>query len=201
MAATSTASHSPLSADECLYTSCYCEENVWKMCERIRQKDRGLLAKFKVMFISNPTRTVAFWSQKAGGADNHAVIWDYHVVLLQAVNSTWRVFDLDTTLDFPETLGTYLEQSFRPQDAKSQQFDPFFRLVDAKEFLKHFSSDRSHMLNPEGRYVSKPPQYPCIQTRETKTNLETYISTRQGREPIYGTVFDYGSFEKAYLKR
>ena len=54
-------------ADECEYTSCYCEENVWKLCQRLQEKeDLRHLHRASAVFISNPARSVPLWSQKAG---------------------------------------------------------------------------------------------------------------------------------------
>ena len=39
-----------------------------------------------------------------------------------------------------------------------------FRVIPANVFLDTFASDRSHMLDAEGKWLKPPPSYPCIQT-------------------------------------
>lgn len=45
-----------------------------------------------------------------------------------------------------------------------------FRVIPAEEFLQTFASDRSHMLTPEGQWMSPPPIYPPIKTKGIDTN-------------------------------
>ena len=107
-------------ADECEYTSCYCEENVWKLCQRLQEKEvLQDLHRASAVFISNPARSVPLWSQKAGrGAEkvpNHdfftlivmeyqMVVWDYHVILVYIGDDSTLIYDLDTTLPFHSVL-------------------------------------------------------------------------------------------------
>lgn len=45
----------------------------------------------------------------------------------------------------------------------SKQYEPRFRVFQADDYLLHFSSDRSHMLDNSGtQYLSPPPFYDCI---------------------------------------
>ena len=64
------------SADECEYASCYCEENVWKLCQMLQEKeDLQHLHRASAVFISNPGRSVPLWSQKAGrGAEKVSML-------------------------------------------------------------------------------------------------------------------------------
>lgn len=41
----------------------------------------------------------------------------------------------------------------------------FFRVIPAASFLQMFASDRSHMLNDDGKYMETPPDYPPIKTQ------------------------------------
>lgn len=45
-----------------------------------------------------------------------------------------------------------------------------FRVIPAEEFLQTFASDRSHMLTPEGHWMSPPPIYPPIKTKGIDAN-------------------------------
>lgn len=47
-----------------------------------------------------------------------------------------------------------------------------FRVIPAEEFLQTFASDRSHMLTPEGHWMSPPPTYPPIKTKGIDTNTK-----------------------------
>ena len=68
------------------YTSCYCEENVWKLCDKIRNTKNLIYLqeedKAFVVFISNENRTVPLWRQSASEEEEGLVIWDYHVILI-----------------------------------------------------------------------------------------------------------------------
>ncbi|XP_034748719.1 protein N-terminal glutamine amidohydrolase [Etheostoma cragini] len=102
------------SRENCVYTSCYCEENVWKLCEFVRAERSAALDQLEVVFISNKTRTVPLWRQKSGRGDQ-PVIWDYHVILLQVEppgpSSSSVVYDLDSELEFPCSLELYAAEA------------------------------------------------------------------------------------------
>ena len=73
------------SASQCSYAACYCEENVYKICQAIRDSREGgqeELSKAWVVFVSNKKRVVPLWRQKAGKDEEKLVIWDYHAVLI-----------------------------------------------------------------------------------------------------------------------
>ena len=40
-------------AAECSYAACFCEENVWKLCDHVRSTAKEELAKSFVIFVSN----------------------------------------------------------------------------------------------------------------------------------------------------
>jgi len=78
------------------YTSCYCEENVWKLCEEIERrssKDKDKddssrtnedpLSRTYAVFISNPSKSVPIWCQRSSKNPRSVpVVWDYHVILI-----------------------------------------------------------------------------------------------------------------------
>lgn len=75
-----------------LYTSQYCEENVFNILKS------NYFTGSHALFISNAARTVLLDEQKAGGAEGR-VCWDYHVV---AINLKFKyVLDRDSTLPLP----------------------------------------------------------------------------------------------------
>ena len=145
------------------YCPYYCEENIWHLCQ-----EESLLSKTrKVVFISNKNRCVAIKHQRAGGL----VYWDYHVVLLLKDNS-WKVADLDTRLPFPCPAETYLSESFLTTKA------PVFSVVEADQYIRHFASDRRHMMDQNGMYLKSPPVWDVI---GTGFNLWEFIDGAYGR--------------------
>ena len=154
---------------EAIYTSCYCEENVYFLAHRYLE-NIGNLDDVYVVVISNDDKKIPVWHQGPAGK---MVIWDYHVILVHA-NDTFdgpakvNVYDLDTSLPFPSLFVVYVHESFRPELRMLQQFRQRFRVIPAQVFLDSFSSDRSHMLQSINGslpivYISPPPDYPPIQ--------------------------------------
>lgn len=93
--------------------------------------------------------------QRASPREDGLVVWDYHVAALvftstaPAPASLPIMLDLDTRLPFPCPAHEYLKHTLRPQQAvfaDGSRAARYFRVVCAPAFLRHFSSDRSHML-------------------------------------------------------
>ncbi|XP_017654834.1 protein N-terminal glutamine amidohydrolase isoform X3 [Nannospalax galili] len=59
--------------DACVYSSCYCEENIWKLCEYIKMHDQYPLEECYAVFISNEGKMVSWYlsgnSRQALGMD------------------------------------------------------------------------------------------------------------------------------------
>ncbi|XP_033981218.1 protein N-terminal glutamine amidohydrolase isoform X2 [Trematomus bernacchii] len=182
------------SREKCEYTSCYCEENVWCLCEFFRREDAAQLEDMFVVFISNENRTVPLWRQTSGRG-GQPVVWDYHVVLLQARSSV--VYDLDSELPFPCSLKRYSSEALRSERGIRPAYHRKLRVVPAHSFLLNFASDRSHMKNSDGSWKMPPPPYPPIHTTESRMNLDDFISMR----PAYGwgRVFSLEEFLKTHL--
>lgn len=101
-----------------IYTSCYCEENIALLAQRLLQMPTEQPSAFYIVFISSAVKAVPMWNQRSG-KDNPdvPVLWDYHVVLLQKrspLNGGSLIYDYDTTLAFPISADEYIELSFRP---------------------------------------------------------------------------------------
>jgi hypothetical protein len=146
-----------------LYTSAYCEENVWQLAKSL--KDQGKLEgkQAAAVFVSNEGETVAMQQQRSGNGPLGSLVWDYHVVfLLEDDEHKLNVLDLDTTLPFPCPLSEYAQKSFPPAAPRRNQAS--FRVIPADVFLSTFASDRSHMIRPNGSWASPPPDYPPIAT-------------------------------------
>lgn len=164
------------------YHPLFCEENVWHLCG-----DDSLVApatcgappapigERRALFVTNRPRKVATWMQEAA-PPGEPVLWDYHVVMVgrTSVGSPWLVFDLDSRLPFPVPLGEWLDATF-PAARIVPGLVPRFRLVEAADFLRLFSSDRSHMLDEHRAPVAPFPQWPPISVPGIATNLGRFL--------------------------
>ncbi|XP_054878491.1 protein N-terminal glutamine amidohydrolase-like isoform X2 [Poeciliopsis prolifica] len=182
--------------ENCVYTSCYCEENVWKLCEFVQKEKTAPLDQIFVVFISNEKRMIPLWKQKSGHGDQH-VIWDYHVILLQVrPQSDSLVYDLDSVLSFPCSLQLYGAMAFQSDRHIRPEYHRKLRVIPADSFLLNFASDRSHMRNPDGTWKMPPPPYAPIQTAESQMNLDDFISMSPADG--WGTVYSLDHFLLTY---
>ncbi|XP_072021014.1 protein N-terminal glutamine amidohydrolase-like [Amphiura filiformis] len=164
-------------ANQCVYTSCYCEENIWKLCEHISTTRPEELCHCYAAFISNDQRMVPLWMQKARRAPDQPVIWDYHVLFIhKPTEGSPQVYDLDTVLPLPTSFSTYMSEAIQEEYSIRPEFHRKFRVIPAEVFLAHFASDRSHMRNEDGTWMQPPPLYQCIATQDSTMNLDDYIS-------------------------
>ncbi|XP_071941162.1 protein N-terminal glutamine amidohydrolase-like [Antedon mediterranea] len=150
--------------DECIYTSCYCEENVWKLCSKLQ--DGGRLQQLKnvyAVFISNNTKMIPIWEQRSAEQGSF-VVWDYHVILIYEEAEGCHIYDLDTWLSFPSSFDDYIQKAIRDENLMQQKYHRKFRMVPGTVFLEKFASDRSHMKAANGDWLKPPPTYPCIST-------------------------------------
>ncbi|CAO1371188.1 unnamed protein product [Diamesa serratosioi] len=184
---------------DCSYVSCYCEENVWKLCEQVKKQHPNELSKSYAVFVSNERRTVPLWRQKAGRGEDKLVVWDYHVFFMHNPSpNRCLVFDLDTTLPFPTYFHKYVTETFRTDYAVSEEHHRFFRVIPAEEFLAQFSSDRRHMRRPDGTWIKPPPTYEPIQTMSNAHRLDDFICMKPGKGP--GKVYDLLHFVQEFYK-
>nr|XP_018913211.1 PREDICTED: protein N-terminal glutamine amidohydrolase [Bemisia tabaci] len=175
------------------YTTCYCEENVWKLCEKVKLNNEAHLDKCYAVFISNPNQTVALRNQKAGHNNEGLVVWDYHVIfLIVCPDDGCFVFDLDSSLMFPSSFETYIEKTFYSSTSFSEQFISFFRMVNATDYLGMFSSDRRHMKEPNGTWISPPPTWPPIKALDCDFNLDEYTDMNSSKK---GKVLSLAGFK------
>ena len=189
-------------ADRCSYAPCFCEENVWKLCDHVRSRSPASeLSKCYAVFVSNKKQVVPLWRQKAGKDEEKLVIWDYHVIFIYKPDERCLVFDLDSDLPFPTHFGKYVTETFRTDAILNPEYHRFFRVVPAPVFLSKFSSDRRHMKKPDGSWMKSPPNYPCIQTSETPHNLDEFISMDQQQQQQLGEVMTLQEFVKRFHRR
>ena len=186
------------SAASCSYAPCFCEENVWKLCAHVRQAAPAELAKAYVVFVSNKKQVVPLWRQKAGKDEEKLVIWDYHVLFLYKPDERTLVFDLDSDLPFPTYFHKYVTETFRTDAILNAEYHRFFRVVPASTFLQKFASDRRHMKKPDGSWMKPPPAYACIQTTESKHNLDDFISMDSAVG--YGDILSLKEFVQKFYR-
>lgn len=188
----------PKQAD-CSYVSCYCEENVHKLSQEVSNNHSNELSKCFVVFISNSSRTVPLWRQRAGKDDDRLVIWDYHVIFLyQPEVDRCLVYDLDSELPFPTYVHKYVTETFRTDQILKPDYFRFFRIIPAIEYLRDFASDRRHMKRPDGTWIKPPPNYPAITSAAGTHNLEDYIQMDAAKGP--GQVLNLSQFVQRFYK-
>ncbi|XP_020360564.1 protein N-terminal glutamine amidohydrolase isoform X1 [Oncorhynchus kisutch] len=187
------------SRDECVYTSCYCEENVWKLCEHIKTQTQIHLDEVYAVFISNERRMIPIWKQRSSRGDE-PVVWDYHVVLLhQNQQGQSFIYDLDTVLPFSCPSHVYTTEAFHTDHGLKPAFWRKLRVIPADAYLKNFASDRSHMKNADGTWRMPPPLYPCIETTDSKMNLDDFIS--MDSKVGCGHVYSLSEFVKHFAEK
>jgi len=147
------------------YQAAFCEENIWHLCQQ------NSLQNSYVIFIFSKGEAFPMLNQRASQHPSLPIFWDYHVVLLVMTENN-QIFDFDTTLPFSTDIETYFHYSFIDENLLTDKETPLFRLVPSGEFVKLFSSDRSHMKTPSG-WLAPPPSWPCIGS--SKTNLSEFI--------------------------
>jgi hypothetical protein len=167
------------------YTPYYCEENAWWLAQDARLTGQQV----DVVFISNATRSVAFFEQRAAQQPGDSVVWDYHVVVLARSEGQARIWDLDCLRGAPLPARAWLEASF---DARvNPLYAPRFRLIAAHTFVTGFASDRRHMRAPDGRWQAPPPPWPIL--GGGAHNLEAFIDIA---DATWGETLSLDAFAK-----
>lgn len=181
--------------EECDYTKCYCEENVYRLCERVPSSERS---RFSAVFISNATRCIPLFAQRAAG-ERPFVVWDYHVVMLEeAEESSNLIWDLDTLLPFPCTFDDYWKAAVQPRDWNiPEEYSRYFRVIPCEKYLEHFSSDRSHMKTEDGAWLSPAPSWEPI-LKDGLNNLDDFISMDSKILTDISAVFDENEMRRRY---
>ncbi|KDR81797.1 hypothetical protein GALMADRAFT_240006 [Galerina marginata CBS 339.88] len=207
----------PLVPSNSVYTSCYCEENIYLLCQEYLRSNAW---ENFVVFISNAHKTVALWSQKAARLEDNPVIWDYHVILVlrprhkdttevNEPHTSW-VYDFDTRLSMPCEWERYLCMTV-PEGISPPIYESQFRVIPGELFVQHFASDRTHMLvkkldqetdteqrpsRRDAQYSSPPPIYApicgplALQEGITNNLMLNYVSMNGNYKDIYGFVVD-----------
>ena len=143
------------------YTSLFCEENIWHLAQSLINESITESA-IHIIFLSNKNQQIALFNQLSA-AKEHAVIWDYHVVLVVKMKGSHYLFDFDSRLPFVSHYESYLKHSL-PNNI-NPVYRSQFRIIPAKIYLDNFYSDRSHMDNIIAD--SNFPDTPCILSDST----------------------------------
>lgn len=186
-------------SSQCSYAACYCEENVYKICENVKRTAETELDKCYTVFISNKKRVVPLWRQKAGRDEEKLVIWDYHVIFMYKPDDRTLVYDLDSELPFPTYFHKYVTETFRTDAILNTEYHRHFRVVPAVTFLRQFASDRRHMRKEDGSWLKPPPPYPAISSATASHNLDEFISMEANTG--VGDVYSLTEFVKTFYVR
>eukprot|EP00270_Netrium_digitus_P015927 TRINITY_DN5633_c0_g1_i5.p1 TRINITY_DN5633_c0_g1~~TRINITY_DN5633_c0_g1_i5.p1 ORF type:complete len:153 (+),score=31.41 TRINITY_DN5633_c0_g1_i5:216-674(+) len=110
------------------------------------------------------------------------------------------VWDLDTTLNFPEEFDVYVCEALWDSSPHllplQKSYRRCFRLVPAVLYLSFFASDRLHMRRKDGSWLAPPPPYPCIRPQscgtehEDENNLMSYV--RMSEDEVELLICDWG---------
>ena len=172
------------------YQPYWCEENVWHLLDgRLAARERAF-----AVFVSNPTRSVAMWAQRAALVPGTPVVWDYHVVAVVEHGEGYEVWDLDSSEGRRLPMERWLEVSFEATKVLPEQLWPQFRVVDAERYLQVLASDRSHMRDSAGALIRRAPPWPPIGER-AHSNIDQFIEMESEFE---GDVFDLEAFRRRF---
>jgi hypothetical protein len=138
------------------YAAYYCEENLLRLAGDPRVRPGRRYA----VLLTNEARRCAVWAQKIARHPGEPVLWDYHAIMMVAGPDGTFVYDLDSTLPLPSRFEDYARRALGPSEAIPAEYRPRFRLIDAELYRRAFSSDRSHMRNPDGSFKEPPPPWP-----------------------------------------
>lgn len=174
------------------YAACFCEENVFLLCQRLQRRSTNTSALY-VVFISNNQRQIPLWQQRAASAEDRPILWDYHVVLLEYTQQDRAlIWDLDSCLELPCAFEKYVQHALMPQHTLPANLQRKYRVVSGQKFLANFASDRSHMMCADASWSSPPPPWPCIVSTEGATaTLHQYLdmnSSFQMKDPQESTL-------------
>jgi hypothetical protein len=166
------------------YQAFYCEENVWRLLGRAEFAEKSSWA----VIVSNASRDVVLLRQVLGRPADGLAHWDYHVFAVLAEPIVGRVaLDLDSELPFPCPLGRYLEDTY-PAGVQ-RAFAPRFRVIRGEDYLRDFSTDRSHMRRSDGSWIAPPPAWPAPGSQSGRASvLMEWVDVGHRRQP--GQVLD-----------
>ena len=84
------------------------------------------------------------------------------MILFASKDDSSLIYDFDSTLPVPLSGKEYLQKTFLSNENWKKNDLPAFKLIDANDFINSFVSDRSHMIDADGNWLSIPPKWPLI---------------------------------------
>jgi len=139
------------------YSANFCEENIWHLCQN--QELKGYSK--QVLIVSNSSKNCPFRFQKSIN-DDKVVWWNYHVIMMASSQESKLIYDFDSTLPIPISAKEYFGKTFEKKDHLKDADLPFFKIIDAINYIESFYSDRSHMKDEAGNWISSPPNWQII---------------------------------------
>jgi protein N-terminal glutamine amidohydrolase len=139
------------------YSANFCEENIWYLCQNPALESFSK----RVLIVSNSKRNCPFRFQKSINNDE-IVRWNYHVILFASKKGESLIYDFDSTLAVPLSGKKYLETTFHANGNWGESDEPYFKSINSKDYINTFFSDRSHMKDSVGNWLSEPPDWPAI---------------------------------------
>ncbi|KAK6338243.1 hypothetical protein TWF730_002315 [Orbilia blumenaviensis] len=196
-----------------LYTSCYCEENIYKLIEH--HINPAALKHYTVIFLSNSSKAIPVFSQRIQKNPTYPAVWDYHVILAYHPDHTLEdllersrndsrtteqplgttatksyIYDLDTTIQtFPCPFSTYFANTFSPPPSSK-----FESPLDRMALVMALSQDKY------GRYFRLVPANDYLEHfwsgRDHMKDTEgAWIATPPEWDVIIGSKASKESFE------
>lgn len=167
----------PLPAEPA-YVACYCEENIWRL---VSQRFASGRPEAEVALLTHAGDGVcALFDQRAAPAPGQPIGWDYHVVLAarDRADGGWSVWDLDALGGLQQPAERWFDRCFPGVERWPAELVTSARLLEASEYLRTFSSDRSHMIDERGAYTKPPPPWPPIGAPRP-SNLLSWLDLRR----------------------
>jgi len=97
----------------------------------------------------------------------------------------WQIFDLDTTLSFPIELKEYISSTFKGMAGIHPGYFPNFKVIGAERYVGGFYSDRKHMKDDGGKWLSPAPDWPLILGNKQLSIDGLFDFTGSSKQEIY----------------
>ena len=152
------------------YQSLFCEENIWHAVKSLESK-LGL-DKLDVLLFINSNRSILLMNQIPFG-DSGIGCWDYHVVLWDRYRQV--ILDFDSRCSWEVSGSDYFAATFPQQELVESHYRTTVRKISGENYLRSFSSDRSHMLDAEGLPFAEFPTWPTILGASQSLKLSNLI--------------------------
>ncbi|BFZ62721.1 Protein N-terminal glutamine amidohydrolase [Saitoella coloradoensis] len=165
--------------DDLAYTASFCEENVWHQCQKWKEDHPEDFDRKYAVFVLTASERTPMFNQKLC-KESKAMFWTHHVLSItcpeEGSDDPVMVWDQDTSLDFPCPFPKYCVETFKPTFNHDEALRRRYRVVPAQDYLDHFHSDRRHMKDDGGEYLSEPPEWEEIRGGNGEHNLHNYLS-------------------------